>query len=46
MEQEVRDTTAALADALNRGDAARAAALYVADAMLLTYAMWNTESGP
>ena len=36
MEQEVRETTAALADALNRGDAARAAALYVDDAILLT----------
>jgi ketosteroid isomerase-like protein len=35
MESEVRGATAALADALSGGDAARAAALYVNDAKLL-----------
>src|SRR6266542_3219505 len=35
MEHEIRETTAALADALSRGDAAGAAAWYVDDAKLL-----------
>jgi ketosteroid isomerase-like protein len=36
MERDVREAAAALADALSRGDAAGAAALYVDDAKLLT----------